>query len=169
VYRYVYTSWNALHQEIDPLGHTTVFNHSSQGFVNRVQDPGGTVPEYAYDQKDRLVEVRRHGRVRERYGYDAAANIIEKTDGQGRTLVMWKVGRATLDVVRTLGSGERHSFEYDERGRIIAAVTPDSTATFAFAEDGRRLEDKQDGIGVAHEFERSLLIGTTSFDKFRTA
>src|SRR5262249_23625372 len=55
VYRYVYTSWNALHQEIDPLGHTTVFQYASQGFVNRVQDPGGTVTEYTYDLKDRLA------------------------------------------------------------------------------------------------------------------
>ena len=92
VYRYVYTSWNALHQEIDPLGHTMVFRHSTQGFVNRVQDPGGTVTEYTYDQKDRLAEVRRHGRGRERYGYDAAANMVEKTDEQGQTLVTWEVG-----------------------------------------------------------------------------
>src|SRR5262249_282209 len=78
VHRYVYYSWNALHQEIDPLGHTTVFHHSSEGLVNRVEDPGGTVTEYTYDQKNRLIEVRRHGRVREQYRYDAADNLIEK-------------------------------------------------------------------------------------------
>lgn len=170
VYRYVYRSWNALHQEVDPLGHTTVYHHSaSQGLVNGVQDPGGTVTEYAYDLKDRLVEVRRHGRVRERYGYDAAANIVDKKDGQGRTLVTWKVGPATLDVQRRLGSGELHTFEYDKRGRIIAAGTPEGSATFAFTEDGERLEDKRDGIGVAHEFDRRQLVSTTCFDKFRTS
>src|SRR5262249_62114905 len=102
VYRYVYTSWNALQQQIDPLGYNTVFEHSSQGFVSRVQDAGGTLTEYTYDLKDRLSAVRRHGRVRERYSYDAAANMVEKTDGQGRTLVAWKVGPASLDVARTL-------------------------------------------------------------------
>jgi RHS repeat-associated protein len=169
VYRYLYTSWNALHQEIDPLGYATVFQQSSQGFVNRVQDPGGTVTEYAYDLKDRLVEVRHHGRVRERYGYDAAANIIEKRDGQGRTLVTWEVGLATLDVARRLGSGETHSFEYDERGRFVAAITPDGTATFAFADDGRRLVDKRDGIGVTHELELGHLVTTAYFEKFHVS
>ncbi len=169
VYRYVHTSWNALHKEFDPFGNATVFNHSSQGFVNRVQDPGGTVTEYSYDQKDRLVEVRRHGRVRERYGYDATANVLEKTDGQGRTLVTLKVGPATLAVARRLRSGETHTFEYDKRGRIIAAVTPDVTLAFAFAEDGRRLADKRDGMGVAHEFEYRQLVATTYFDKFRVS
>ena len=169
VYRYIYRSWNALHQEIDPLGHATVFSQSSQGFVNRVEDPGGTITEYGYDLKDRLVEVRSLGRVQERYGYDAAANIVEKTDGQGRTLVTWEVGPATLDVVRRLGSGETHSFEYDERGRIISAVTPDGTATFAFAQDGGLLTDKRDGLGVAHEFESRQLVATTYLDKFRVS
>jgi RHS repeat-associated protein len=169
VYRYNYKSWNGLHREIDPLGRTTVFEQSCQGFVNRVTDPGGTVTEYAYDLKDRLVEVRRHGRVRERYGYDATANIVEKTDGQGRTLVTWEVGPASLDIRRLLACGETHSFEYDERGRIVAAVTPDGTATFAFSSDGRRLADKRDGIGVAHEFEFKRLASTTYFDKFRVS
>jgi RHS repeat-associated protein len=169
VYRYAYRSWNALHQETDPLGHTTVFNHSTQGLVNRVEDPGGTVTEYGYDLKDRLVEVRCHGRVLERYGYDACANIIEKTDGQGRTLVAWKVGPATLDVLRRLGSGETHSFEYDERGRIIAATTPDGSATFEFTEDGERVADKRDGLGVTHEFELDRLVATAYLDKFRVS
>ena len=169
VYRYEYTSWNALYRKLDPLGHATVFSHSSQGFVNRVQDPGGTVTEYAYDLKDRLVEVRRLGRVRERYRYDAAANIVEKTDGQGRTLVRWEVEANTLIRVRRLGSGATHFFEYDKSGRIIAAVTPDGAATFAFAEDGKRLEDKRDGIGVAHELEAGQLAATTCFEKFRTS
>ena len=66
-----------------------------------------------------------------------------------------------------MGSGETHTFEYDERGRIIVAVTPDGTATFAFTEDGGRLADKRDGIGVAYEFELWQLVATTCFDKFR--
>jgi RHS repeat-associated protein len=169
VYRYVYRSWNALHQQIDPLGNATIFNQSINGLVNRVEDPGGTVTEYAYDLKDRLSEVRRDGRVRERYVYDAATNIIEKTDASGRRLVAWEVGPATLDRIRLLPDGQSHVFEYDSRGRIVAATTPGGTATFVFAEHGERLEDKRDGIGVVHEFDRRRLVATTCFDKFRTS
>ena len=132
VYRYEYGSWNALRQQIDPLGHTTLFNQSSQGLVSRVEDPAGTVTEYLYDLKDRLVEIRCDGIVLERYVYDAAKNIVERTDGKGRRLVTWEIGPANLDRVRQLDSSETHTFEYNERGRIVTAVTPDGTVTCDF-------------------------------------
>ena len=40
VYRYVYTSWNAVHQDINPLGHATVYHHSSQGLGQSRAGPG---------------------------------------------------------------------------------------------------------------------------------
>ena len=44
----------------------------------RVEDALGTTTEYGWDLRDRLSEVRRHGKVRERYVYDAAGGLIEK-------------------------------------------------------------------------------------------
>ena len=58
VFRWVYRSFNALQEEIDPLGNVTRYEHTVQGLVCRTTDAGGTVFEYAYDWKDRLVEVR---------------------------------------------------------------------------------------------------------------
>jgi RHS repeat-associated protein len=169
IYRYVYTSWNALHQEIDPLGFTTVFHHMGSGLVDRVQDAGGTVTEYTYDQKDRLVEVRRHGRVRERYAYDAAANVVQKTDGQGLPLLKWKIGSASLALSRQLSSGEVHDFQYDLRGRIVSAATPEGVTTFAFTDDGSQVADLRDGVGVTHEQLSRQLVATTYLDKFRVS
>ena len=168
-YRYVYASWNALHQEIDPLGNVTRLDYAFQGFVSRVQDPGGTVTEYVYDLKDRLSEVRRHGRIRDRYRYDAASNLIEKTDGEGRVLVTWKIGLVTLPRERRLACGDVHSFLYDKRGRIVAATTPDGKAEFAFAADGRRLSDVRDGLGVVHELDPGQVVATICFGKFRVS
>jgi RHS repeat-associated protein len=169
LFRYEYESWNARHKEIDPLGHEIVYGHSAEGLVNRVTDSGATLTEYGYDLKDRLIEVRRHGRERERYSYDAAGNIIEKRDEQGRTLLKWEIARGSLDATRRLASGETHSFEYDEHGRIVVASTGESTCTFAFSADGRRLEDKRDGQGVAHEYKFGRLVATMYFDKFRVS
>ena len=148
-------------------GNTTTYRYSPYAWITRVTDPGYTESEYVYDQKDRLVEVRRHGRVREQYVYDKAANIIEKKDGQGRTLVTWEVGPGNLDTVRCLASGEKHTFEYDERGRITKAVTPTGTVTCAYDEFGHLLMDQRDGLGVVHEFDWDQLVATTYFDKFR--
>jgi RHS repeat-associated protein len=170
VYRYTYTSWNLLQKETNPEGRSISYEYSPQALVTRVSDAGGTVSEYAYDQKERLVEVRRHGRVREQYVYDAAENVIAKKNGQGRTLVTWEVGPGNLDKARRLvPSGEIHTFEHDEHGRIMAATTPDGKATFAYDEGGRLLQDRRDGLGVAHEFDLGQLVGSTHFDKFRVA
>jgi RHS repeat-associated protein len=166
LYRFVYSSWNALHQQIDPLGHATCFDYTRQGQVARVTDPGGTVSEFTYDLKDRLREVRRDGRLCESFRHDAAGNIVEKKDGQGRTLLTFEIGPGNLDKVRRLASGEEHLFEYDARGRVTEAKTPSGTATLFYDADGHLLKDQRDGKGVTHDFEFGRLSGTTYFGKF---
>jgi RHS repeat-associated protein len=167
VYRYGYTSWSLLHKEINPAGGATTYEYSTSALLTRLTDPGGTVSEYAYDQKDRLVEVRRHGRVRERYRYDKAENIVAKEDGQGQTLVTWEIGPGNLDVARHLASGETHTFECDQHGRVTMAATPDGAITCAYDVDGYLVKDQRDGLGVVHEFDLGRLAATTYFGKFR--
>jgi YD repeat-containing protein len=167
VYRSTYQSWNALRQEVDPLQRVTSIEHTVQGLVAKVTDPGGTVTEYGHDLTDRLVEVRRHGRVRERYVLDKAGNIVGKSDGQGLKLVRWELGPGNLDKVRILASGERHVFAHDDRGRVTTAVTPAGTATFTYDELGHIVADHRDGKGVDHEFDLEQLVSTTCFDTFK--
>ena len=140
VYRYAYTSWNLTEKEIDPLGNTTTYSYSPYAWTTHVTDPGYTENEYVYDQKDRLVEVRLLGRTEEQYVYDKAASIVERKDGQGRTLVTWEIGPGNLDAVRCLASGEKHTFQYDECGWITEAVTPQGTMTWAYDEDGQPVD-----------------------------
>jgi RHS repeat-associated protein len=167
VYRSTYHSWNALQEEIDPLGNVTRYEQNVQGLVSKVIDPGGTVTEYGYDLRDQLVEVHRNGRLRERYRLDTAGNVIGKEDSQGRRAITWEIGPGSVDKVRELASGETHTFEHDEHGRVTAARTPAGEATFAYDEDGRLLADLRDGMGVVHKFDLGQLIGTTYFDKFK--
>lgn len=167
VFTSVYKSWNAISQEFDPLGNVTSYEHSAQGLVAKITDPGGTITEYGYDLKDRLIEVRRHDRVRERYRRDKAGNIVEKIDSSDCTLVTWEIGPNNLDKVRMLASGEKHLFAHDAKGRISEAVTPTGTVTFSYDEFGRILTDQRDGKGVTHEFDFGRLVSTTYFSKFK--
>src|SRR5262249_32627852 len=160
MFRWAFQSWNALSEEIDPLGRRTSYEHSVQGLIAKVTDPGGTATDYCYDLNEKLIEVRRNGRVHERYRRDKAGNIVEKTDGQNRTLVTWDIGRGNLFEARTLASGERHLFARDEKGRITAAETPAGRATFTYDDDRHLLTDKRDGKGVAHRFDSDRLLGT---------
>src|SRR5262249_47357545 len=147
----------------------TSYEHSVQGLLAKVTDPGGTVTEYGYDLNEKLVEVRRQGRVRETYRRDKAGNIIEKRDANGRTLVTWAIGPGNLERVRILASGEKHVFAHDARGRVTKAETPAGTATFSYDDLGHILTDQRDGKGVAHEFDMEQLVSTTYFDKFKVS
>ena len=82
-------------------------------------------------------------------------------------LVTWEIGPRKFDRVRCLASSEKHSFEYDERGRITKAITPDGTVTCAYDEANHLLKDQRDGLGVIHEFDWDQLVSTTYFAKFR--
>jgi RHS repeat-associated protein len=165
-WRAIFGSWNALREQIDPLGQVTRFEHTVQGVVARVIDPGGTVTEYDYDLKERLLEVRQHSGNRETYIHDHAGNIVEKKGTRGRTLVSWKIGPGNLDTVRIQASGEKHLFEHDERGRLIKAETPAGLSTFSYDDYGHILADQHEGKGVAHEFDSGQLVSTTLFEKF---
>jgi RHS repeat-associated protein len=166
IHRFVYKSWNLLAEEISPTGGSTRFDYSIRAEVTRVIDANGTISEYVYDHWDRLIEVRRHGRVKERYRYDAADNLIEKTDGEGRALLTFKVVPGNLHGVRHLATGENHYFEYDERGRFTVAAADELEATFAHDALGRLLQDLRDGVGVEHAFSAGRLATTTYFGRF---
>lgn len=165
--RWEHASWNLVNREIDGCGGVTAFEHTATREATRVTGPKGTVIEYLYDLKDRISEVRMRGRVFERYFYDAADNLIEKQDGQGRTLLSLEIGRGNQFVVRRLGSGEVQRFEYDERGRIAAASTDRLRVTFKYDEQGRMTEDLRDGMGVRHVFDEEGIRETVYFDRFR--
>ena len=84
-------------------------------------DPNGTLHEYAYDQKDRLTQVRRHGVIKEEYKHDQADNLVEKRSGNGEVLLSFKIGPGNLKTVRRLASGENHHFEYDRAADASSA------------------------------------------------
>ena len=166
IHRFVYKSWNLLAEEIFPTGGSTRFDYTIRAEVARVTDANGSISEYGYDHWDRLIEVRRHGRVRERYRYDAADNLIEKTDGEGRTLLTFEVVAGNLHGVRHLATGENHYFEYDTHGRFTVAATDELEATFAHDATGRLLKDLREDVGVEHVFAADRLATTTYFGSF---
>jgi RHS repeat-associated protein len=166
VYRSEYFSWNLKGREIDPLGHANTYKYSLREEITQAVDAGGTISEYVYDYNDRLIEVHRHGRLKERYRYNAAGSLIEKLDGQGRPLLSFDVGPGNLHSVRRLASGENHYFNYDSRGRFTQAATDTFRVTFQHDAAGRLVKDQRDGLGIVHEFAGPQQLTTSYFDRF---
>jgi len=167
-----YHSWNLPRREIDPLGGATLLEHNFHEELTKVTDPGGTVSEFVYDHKDRLIEVSRAGQVKERYKYDAAGNLILKTDGHGKELASYSIGKGNLASEIRFANGEVHKFEYGPLGRFKKAVLEDTqgkiVCEFDIDEANRTHKDVRDGEGVEHAWAYDKICATTVLGAFTT-
>jgi RHS repeat-associated protein len=151
-YNYQIASWNLRVQETSPIGAVVKTTYTPSEQVAAFVDAGGTRSEYVYDLKDRLVEVRRHGAVRERYHYDEADNLTAKLDAKGQVLLAIENSPANLPIKKTLASGGEHHYEYDHAGRVTSVTAGTDRVDFAYDRLGNRRLEKRNGRGVEHLF-----------------
>jgi RHS repeat-associated protein len=145
-------NWHLRLGETNALGATVRASYNTSGELASFTDAGGTLSEYSYNLKDHLVEVKRHGVVRDKYSRDAAGNLNAKHAGDGRLLLQLEIGPGNVPVKRTLASGDEHTFEYDEAGRYMVAVTKKDRVEFSYDALGNRCLEKCNGRGVVHQF-----------------
>ena len=112
--------------------------------------------------------MRRNGALRESYRYDLAGNLVEKLDGEGRPLVAFTIGKHNLKAERRLSSGARHTYEYDERGRMTRIDGDGGELTFEYDAAGALTRDLRDGVGVVHAYAGTQGWSTTVLDRFVT-
>ena len=167
-YRYDWTSWNLLERETDPLGLSTRYQYTAYEKLAAVIDAGGTRTDYTYDLRDRVAEVCRHGVTKEAYCYDLADNITAKMDDKGTTLFSCEFAANNLKTSERPASGESHSFQYDEKSRIVLASTERMAVAIAYDKLDNRIQDLRDGLGTKHRFEQGLVAETTVLDRFAT-
>ena len=160
--RQTYESRNLLVGETDALGQTAQYEYSHSEELIRLVDSGGTEHRFDYDLKDRNTAISINGRLLDSYAYDAADNLIERRDGQGRTLVRYEMGCGNVDAKRILADGERHRFEYDNQGRLTVAGSPAGVTKLAYTEDGVQVKDQRDGLGVEHELDENGTLRQTT-------
>jgi RHS repeat-associated protein len=150
---YDYGAWHFLRGLKNPIDGEVRYTHTPSGEVETFTDAAETKSEYGYDLKDHLVEVRRHGVVKETYTRDACGNLIAKHAGDGRELLRFEIGHGNLPIKRSLASGDEHTFEYDQRGRLLVAATKTDRVEFAYDLLGNPTLDKRNGVGVAHRYQ----------------
>src|SRR5205814_10530182 len=107
----------------NPIGARKHLTYTTNEQIASCLDSGGTLSEYRYDVADRLIEVKRHGVVRETYQRDLAGNLIGKYAADGRELLRREIGAGILLTRRILTSGDEHRFTYDHAGRWTALTT----------------------------------------------
>lgn len=149
---YDFGTWHFLRRIVNPLGVEVRFDYTSYGEVSAFVDAGGCRSEYGYDLKDRLIEVRRHGKVRDVYSRDASGNLIAKHDGNGREMLRIDIGPGNLPVRRALASGDVHELTYDASGRTVLARTQSDNVEIAYDAAGRCVSEKRNGLGFTRTY-----------------
>lgn len=146
-------TWHLLKAVVDPLGAMVRFSYTTNAQVASCIDAGGTISEYRYDLNDHLVEIKRHGVIRDTYQRDSVGNLVGKRAGDGRELLQIEVGPGNLPIKRVLASGDEHSFRYNKSGRPLEAKTKNDRLDFAYDSLGNTLIEKRNGLGVQHRFQ----------------
>lgn len=146
-WRYDYGAWHLLRAVTTPTGASTRFGYSTNEKTESCLDPANTLSEYRYDLADRLIEVRRHGVVRETYRRDLAGNMIAKYGADERLLLEREIGPGNLLKRRSLASGEDHRFVHDALGRCVEAVTKKDAVARTYDGLGRLVSELRNGRG----------------------
>ena len=169
---------------------STRYEYDRNGNIIRIQLPAGGEILREYDAANRLIaETHREERSgidnRTQFGYDAAGNLTEITDNQGRKtriaydLLNREIRRIERDggvqrtvydrngqVVRLIrpneydpetDSGDGFQFTYDAKGRVLTVLSPDGHVlqSNTYDADGRLLQ-RLDGVGSGVKYEYDL-------------
>ena len=169
---------------------STRYEYDRNGNITRIQLPAGGEILREYDAANRLIaETHREERSginnRTQFGYDAAGNLVEITDNQGRKtriaydLLNREIRRIERDggvqrtiydrngqVVRLIrpneydaqtDSGDGFQFTYDAQGRVLTVLSPDGHVlqSNTYDADGRLLQ-RLDGVGSGVKYEYDL-------------
>jgi RHS repeat-associated protein len=149
---YDYGKWHLLLGLTNPIGARKRLTYTTNEQIASCIDSCGTLSEYRYDLADRLIEVKRHGVVRETYQRDLAGNLIGKYAADGRELLRREIGPGNLLTRRILTSGDEHRFTYDHAGRWTALTTTRDRVECRYDYLGNTSAELRNGLGVEHCF-----------------
>jgi RHS repeat-associated protein len=165
-----YASWNLRVRETDPLGGSVQWAYDNREQVVQATDAGGTVTSYARDLQSRLVERRRHGATRDRLAYDRAEGVRTIDDSAGRTRQQL-LGPAARPVRVVVDGAAPRSCRYDDRGRLLEVAEEGeggSTLSFTYAMGSDWTADLIDGVGVRRTYQGDRLTAVEALDAYVT-
>ncbi|MHA4773005.1 DUF6531 domain-containing protein [Streptomyces sp. MSC1_001] len=141
--RYEYGVFDLPTARVTPDGTRYSYHHDTELRLTRVVDPRGLSWTYTYDAAGRLVrETDFDGRA-VHYDYDAADQLTTRTNAAGQT-VHYRYD-SVGDLVAKDIDGRTATYDNDPCGRLIRAVSPDSTLELGYDPAGRLVREHVDG------------------------
>jgi RHS repeat-associated protein len=188
VRRYAYEPNGNLRWCIDFDGGKTEREIGAQNQVTAETDANRLVTRYEYTRGDELAAtidpqqgrtdfqrnvrqevacVARANAAKDLYLRDGAGRLVEKRDGQGRTLYTLKRGPQGEVLERSFASGGFERFKYDAQLRVVEGETEAGKIELGYA-GGHRVADLRDGVGVNRRFLGRDLLELRVLERFVT-
>jgi RHS repeat-associated protein len=151
-----YDALNRLTQVLDPAAGTTKYGHSGTGVLKQVTDPRNLVTAYTLNGFGETTTLASPDTGSATSIYDAAGNLLTRTDARGVTATHGYDGihRVTQVVYTKSGSpSETHAFTYDvganAKGRLSQVTDPAGTTSWSYEGHGRVTGKTQVAGGVS--------------------
>ncbi|WP_339783493.1 polymorphic toxin-type HINT domain-containing protein [Paenibacillus sp. FSL R7-0313] len=124
-------------EETDGKEQTTSNSYDIQGQLIEVKSPNGEQTRYAYDMLGNLVQTTDAAGNVKQSRYDELGRRIQTTDKQGNTIKSYFNRDGTLS--RFIDrNGNNFSYDYDERGNLLAKRSPEEIIQFQVNRVGQR-------------------------------
>lgn len=181
VRRFAWDLRGGLVSATDPNGGTTRYERDVRGLVRTLTDPLGGTVEHRYDPVGRLVaRTDQLGRTTE-WEYDAAGRVTRRVLPTGDRIRLWhdpsgrvralgvddevvEISRDRLGrPVEVTEPGFRHTFRWDDAGRLLAKRRGDVGLAWRYDADGRPVAvTTPDGAEAAYGYDAAGRLVATS-------
>lgn len=156
----------------DSLGQASHFEYTHFDLLKARTGPDGARYEFDHDAELRLTQVTNPQGLKWSYGYDAAGRVVVETDFDERTIhyELDSLGQVTSrttplgetiryerdlsgQVTRKDAAGRITAYAYDEAGRLVRAVGPDSELIYQYDRRGQVKTEVVDGRATTYTYD----------------
>ncbi len=145
---------------------TTQYTYLSNGLLDSMKNPDGTIEKYEYDAAGKSVGVVDPKGNRTGFVYDKEGRIIQIVAPDNGVIQYSYDANGNLKS-ETNAKGETYTYDYDESNQAISQTNPDGiSSSFVYDKKGRVIKETDaDGFTITYEYHPTLDKITLEKDK----
>ncbi|MFE9296208.1 putative T7SS-secreted protein [Streptomyces niveus] len=149
--RYEYTHFDALTARTGPDGARYEFEHDADLRLTQVTNPQGLTWSYVYNAAGRVIAETDFDKRSLRYDLDSLGRVTSRTTPLGETIRYERDNSGR--VIRKDAAGRITTYTYDDAGRLVHAVGPDSELIYQYDRRGQVKTEMVDGRATTHGYD----------------
>jgi YD repeat-containing protein len=141
----------------NPLGHSLQYEYDSSHRLAKLINENGAAYAFSYDNRDRLVEERGFDSKRTQYQYNAASELLQKTDAPGipEAITTHYQRDAAGRVLQKRIGKTATLYQYTPLGQLAAVKNAFSHVQLSYDAAGSLIEEAGTSHGVATRLAHS--------------